>query len=54
MLLPTERGFYVVFPLPFVVSSGSVHRALVNIIPLLFKTFHNIRKEFDLFAMIQK
>lgn len=48
VLLPTEHGFYVVFTSPF------EHRALVNIILLLCKTFHSIRKEFDLFAMIQK
>lgn len=54
MLLPTVHGFYVVFTLPFVVFNGSEHRALVNIILLLFKTFHNIRKEFGLFVLIQK
>lgn len=50
---PQTDGFYVFDSTkPFVVSVGSVHSALANIIFLFFKSFHNIRKEFDLFAMI--
>lgn len=48
-----ENGFYMFEFYVTMCSLCSVHSALVNII-LLFKAFHNIRKEFRLFAKIQK
>lgn len=54
MLLPIENEFYMFEFYIIICSLCSVYSALINIIFLLCEAFHNIRKEFGLFAMIQK